>query len=106
MTDVASTLVRAPSGVSSPKRFRIAAWTLDLALLTAAILVAVALRNEGGAEALIGTGIGAIVGARAEPRRNQSIPAAISGAFAGLFGGALVAGFFHPIFAAVFAYLF
>lgn len=106
MTDVASTLVRAPSGVSSPKRFGIAAWTLDFVLLTAAISVAVALRNEGGVEALIGTGLGAIIGARCEPRRSQRIPAAISGAFAGLFGGALIAGFFHPLFAALFTHLF
>lgn len=106
MTDVASTLVRAPSGVSSPKRFRIAAWTLDLVLLIVAISVAVVLRNEGGVEALICTGLGAIIGARGELRRNQRIPAAISGAFAGLFGGALIAGFFHPLFAALFTHLF
>lgn len=106
MTDVASTLVRAPLGASSPKRFRIAAWTPDLVLLTAAISVAAALHNEGGVEALMATGIGAIIGARAEPRRNQRIPAAISGAFAGLFGGALIAGFFHPLFAALFTHLF
>lgn len=61
---------------------------LDVAIFAIAAAVCGLLFFQGGFEALIGAGIGALVAKR------SGAPFS-AGAFAGLFAGALFAGFFH-----------
>jgi hypothetical protein len=86
------------SGSNHPSRLRLrraqrTSHALEATLLLAFVMAAVGFFGQGGAEALAGMSIGALVTSlRASRRRLQS---AFSGAFAGLFISLMVAGFFH-----------
>ncbi|MGE0739715.1 MAG: hypothetical protein AB7O98_00105 [Hyphomonadaceae bacterium] len=75
---------------------------LDLALLLAACGVCASLAFQGGLEALIGAGIGALMAAR----RPAEAAEVTSGAFAGLWVGVVFAAFFHEALASVFIAIF
>jgi hypothetical protein len=99
---LAPTLDGNRQGAVSIGRVRARSVALDTALLFTACGIAGVFLFQGGAEALIGAGLGALIGLRAAHWRNAQLASAISGAFAGLFAGALFAGFFHGALAAVF----
>lgn len=82
--------------VSHPRRLRLArqGYALDLTLFAIAATICAALFFQGGLEALIGAGLGAVFSTR-------NAKAALSGALAGLFAGAMFAAFFHGALAAL-----
>jgi hypothetical protein len=89
------------NGTGSRVRFsaRRRSRALDAALLLTGLAAAAAVLPQGGFEALVGAGAGALIGARTA--KGALVESAISGAFAGLFAGALFAGFFHGAVAAL-----
>jgi hypothetical protein len=94
------------TGSRSRIRFRVRGrvGTLDAALLLVSVALAAAFFFQGGLEALLGAGAGAIIAWRGSSALVTD--RTVSGAFAGLFAGALAAGFFHGAVVALANQLF
>ena len=75
---------------------------VDGVLLALGLGVCALMLFQGGLEAVIGAGLGALIGARGAPDHSVS-RSAMAGAFAGLFAGAMFAGFFHGAIVAALA---
>ncbi len=83
------------------RRFGRISFGLDALVLVLSLAICAAFFGSGGAEALVGSLAGAVIGARQATRGDQ-MRGGISGGFAGLFAGALFAGFFHGALIALF----
>jgi hypothetical protein len=89
----------APTLTATRSRLRFSARALDASILIVFLIAAAALILQGGAEALLGSAIGAAIGSRSG--RGAFTERVLGGAYAGFYACAMFAAFFHSAIVAL-----